>query len=196
MSAIDPAGDVAAAPRTRGLGGRLTTIVVAVLFVGGVGFVIARATFGGGGSAAVVAVGHQAPPISLPNLDGQTVQLSALRGKVVLVNFWATWCPPCQAEMPELQSVYQARQGTGFVILGVDQAESADIVRPYVAQRHFDWTFALDQNTDVSREYGVYGIPESFLVDRQGRIAYIWKGPLTRAGLEQQLAVLGVKATS
>ncbi|HUY98968.1 MAG TPA: TlpA disulfide reductase family protein [Thermomicrobiaceae bacterium] len=195
MTAIEPAdGDAAAPPRPGWNSGRLLTLVVAILFVAGVGFVIARATFGvGSGASGVVAVGHTAPTIVLPGLNGQTVKLSDLRGKVVLVNFWATWCPPCQAEMPELQSVYQARQGGVFVILGVDQAESADIVRPYVDQRHFSWTFALDQNTDVSRAYGVYGIPQSFLVDQQGRIAYIWKGPLSRSELEQQLTLLGVK---
>ena len=195
MTAIDPAdGDAVAPPRVGWNAGRLLTLVVALLFVGGVGFVIFRATFGAGaGSSGVVAVGHAAPDINLPGLDGRTVRLADLHGKVVLVNFWATWCPPCQAEMPELQSVFQGRQSGDFVILGVDQAESADVVRPYVSQRHFAWTFALDQNTDVSRAYGVYGIPESFLVDQQGRITYIWKGPLSRSELEQQLALLGVK---
>lgn len=170
--------------------GRLITLAVVVLLLGA--FVLFWVHSTSGSSSGVVQVGKSATNFSLPGLGSKSVSLANYRGQVVLVNFWATWCVPCKTEMPQLQSVYQADKGAGFTILGVDQAESAGAVQAFVKNHGFDWTFALDQSGDTSRAYGVYAIPESFLIDRSGKVAYIWTSSLTRGSLEQQLASLGI----
>lgn len=180
-----------AAPRPFLTTGRLVTLVVVVLLLGGFGFVWARSMLGDG-SSGVVQTGSRAPDFALPGLDGGQVRLSDYHGQVVLVNFWATWCQPCKVEMPEIQAVHQARSVAGFTVIGVDQGESADQVRSYVTQGGYNWTFALDQSGGVSRTYAVYGIPQSYLIDRDGKVAYMWFGPLTRDSLEHQLARLGI----
>lgn len=170
--------------------GRLITLVVVVLLLGGFALFWVHST--SGSSSGVVRVGKTATNFSLPGMGGKSVSLADYRGQVVLVNFWATWCVPCKTEMPQLQSVYQTDRGAGFTILGVDQAESAGAVQAFVKSHGFTWTFALDQSGDTSRSYGVYAIPESFLIDRNGKVAYIWTSSLTRGSLEQQLASLGI----
>lgn len=136
--------------------------------------------------------GTPAPDFTVPRLGGGTITLADYRGQVVLVNFWATWCPPCRAEMPELEAVYRQHRDAGFVILGVDQAEDEATVRDFVAERGFSWTFALDRDGAVSRDYGALGLPTSVLIDREGRIVYRWSGALTRPDLERRLVALGI----
>lgn len=143
-------------------------------------------------SGANVRVGHAAPDFRLPDLEGNQVSLSDHRGEVVLVNFWATWCPPCRVEMPDMEAVYRAHRDEGFEILGVDQREPKELVEEFVTERGFSWIFLLDEDFDVSREYSATSIPRSILVDRDGTVAHIWTGTLTRAQLEQQLAQLEI----
>ncbi len=173
--------------------GRLLAVAVALVVVGVVSFYVGQASAGGGlGSSAPVAVGQTAPDAALPGLDGGTVRLSDYRGKVVLLNFWATWCPPCQAEMPGLEQVYQARQKDGLVILGLDQQEAKSAVQSFVSQHGYTWTFALDQDGAVAQRYGVSGYPTSVIVDRDGKVAYVHVGALSAGTLESELATLGV----
>lgn len=139
-----------------------------------------------------VRVGQEAPDFTLADLDGNEIALSDHRGDVVLINFWATWCPPCRVEMPDMEAVYRQHSNEGFEILGVDQREPADLVEDYVTERGFSWLFLLDEDFDVSREYSATSIPRSILVDRDGTVAYIWTGTLTRTQLEQQIAELGI----
>ncbi|MDI3340481.1 MAG: TlpA disulfide reductase family protein [Sphaerobacter sp.] len=169
--------------------GRLIALAVVALLVAGAaayGFAFRD------DSPGVVEPGEQAPNFALPGLDGGTVRLSDYRGQVVLVNFWATWCRPCQIEMPEFQAVYDKHRDAGFTILGVNQAESEDLVRPYVEEHAYSWVFALDQTGKASATYGVYSIPQSYLIDRSGKVTYVWLGIVTRESLEQQLAKLGI----
>lgn len=139
-----------------------------------------------------IRVGEQAPNFTLPDLNGNQVALSDYEGQVVLVNFWATWCPPCRVEMPDLEAVYREHGDSGFEILGVDQREPVDLVEDYVEERGFSWVFLLDEDFDVSREYSATSIPRSILVDRDGNVAHIWTGTLTRSQLERQIADLGI----
>lgn len=139
-----------------------------------------------------VAVGREAPDFALPDLDGNEVALSDHRGDVVLINFWATWCPPCRVEMPDMEAVYREHGGDGFEILGVDQREPKELVEEFVSERGFSWVFVLDEDFDVSQEYSATSIPRSILVDRDGTVAHIWTGTLTRSQLEQQLANVGI----
>jgi cytochrome c biogenesis protein CcmG, thiol:disulfide interchange protein DsbE len=139
-----------------------------------------------------VRVGREAPDFTLPDLDGNQIALSDFRGEVVLINFWATWCPPCRVEMPDMEAVYREHKQDGFEILGVDQREPKDLVEEFVTERGFSWIFLLDEDFDVSREYSATSIPRSILVDRDGTVVHIWTGTLSRSTLEHQLAELGI----
>jgi thiol-disulfide isomerase/thioredoxin len=111
---------------------------------------------------------------TLPDLDGKPVKLSDYRGKVVLVNFWATWCPPCRREMPSMERLSQRLKGQPFVILAVNQEEDADQVFIFTAQLDPAPTFPIlfDHDSKVAHAWGVLGLPSSFIVDKQGRVVY------------------------
>ena len=115
-----------------------------------------------------------ASDFTLPDLDGKPVKLSDYRGKVVLVNFWATWCPPCRREMPSMERLSQQLKGQPFVILAVNQQEEADQVFAFTGQLEPAPTFPIlfDRNSTVSHAWNVLGLPASFIVDKQGRVAY------------------------
>ncbi len=151
------------------------------------------ANFSGDASAAGLPAaprpGHPAPDFSLVDLDGKIVKLSDLRGKAVLINFWTTWCPPCRAEMPDIETVYQRYKGQGLMVLGVDVQEEQDAVAKYVQKGGFSWTFLLDQTGDVF--FGKYrgaAFPTSFFVDKDGVVQDVSIGALNEKGLENKLA--------
>ena len=111
---------------------------------------------------------------TLPDLDGKPVKLSAYRGRVVLVNFWATWCPPCRREMPSMERLSLRLKDQPFVILAVNQQEEADQVFAFTGQLDPAPTFPIlfDRNSAVSHAWDVLGLPSSFIVDKQGRVVY------------------------
>jgi len=117
-------------------------------------------------------VGSLAPDFSLPTADGKTVKLSDLRGRVVVVNFFATWCPPCRAETPDLVAASNEFTPRGVVFVGVDAKESAQLVNQFAAARDVAYIIALDSDGKVNERYDVRAIPTTYVVDRQGRIAY------------------------
>ncbi len=115
----------------------------------------------------------QAPDFVLPDLQGKAVRLSQLKGKVVFLNIWATWCPPCRKEMPTMESLYQRFKGMDFVMLAVNQdAEGAKTVIPYLQEGNFTFPVLLDTHGEVGRRYGVTGLPETFIIDREGHIVH------------------------
>lgn len=117
-------------------------------------------------------VGRIAPDFTLAATDGRTFTLSSLRGKPVVINFWATWCPPCRKEMPELEQLWQ-RYGSGeeLVLLGLDQAEDVATIEQFRREvANVTFPILLDRKTDVAREYGVKALPTTFFIDRDGRI--------------------------
>jgi peroxiredoxin len=113
------------------------------------------------------------------------VKLSDYRGQVVLLNTWATWCPPCRAEMPDLETYYQQHQEDGFVVLAVNSQESADIVAGFLEEQDFTFPVLLDPDGVVMRDYRVLGLPTSFFIDRDGVIRGIWSGQLSPARLKE-----------
>ncbi len=115
---------------------------------------------------------------TLPDLDGKPRALSDYLGKVVLVNFWATWCPPCRREMPSLERLSQRLKDRGFVVLAINQMETPDEVFAFTGQLEPSPTFPLlfDRDSAVARAWGVLGLPASFIVDRQGRVVYRMMG--------------------
>jgi peroxiredoxin len=136
-----------------------------------------------------------APDFAVPDLDGQAVRLSAYRGRVVLVNLWATWCPPCREEMPSMERLHQRLKDKGFVLLAVSEDEGgAAGVRAFVEQMKVTFPVLLDPDGEVGRKYEVWGFPESFLLDRGGRVVERvigprdWSSPQQIARIEALLA--------
>jgi len=106
---------------------------------------------------------------SLSDIEGKSWTLSALKGKVVLVNFWATWCPPCRKEMPDLQALYDQFKDKGFVVLAISD-EDLSKVKPFIAQAQYSYPILLDPGRKVNKLFSVEGIPKSFVYDRQGKL--------------------------
>jgi len=114
-----------------------------------------------------------APDFLLPDLQGQVVRLSQLKGKVVLLNVWTTWCPPCRKEMPALEALYRRLKGGDFIMLAASQdVDGQSTVLPYLREGRFTFPVLLDVRGEVGKKYGVTGYPETFIVDRQGNEVY------------------------
>ncbi len=112
-----------------------------------------------------------APDFSLTDLHGRSHRLSNYRGKVVFLNLWATWCPPCREEMPSMEHLYRRLQSESFVMLAVSQDEDpAGSVRPFVEQLRLSFPILLDPDGKVPPKYGVTGYPETFVIDRSGSV--------------------------
>lgn len=130
-------------------------------------------------------IGFLAPDFTLTDVDGETVQLSALRGRPVVLNFWATWCPPCRKEMPALENLWQQYKRGEIIVLGVDEGEKAVTVTQF-ARGVVDTTFPLllDTDREIGTQYGVRAFPSTYFIDADGRIQDIKVGgPLNAASL-------------
>jgi peroxiredoxin len=145
--------------------------------------------------ADTVATGKLASDFALKDLDGHSVSLVSLRGKVVFLNFWATWCAPCLTEMPSMEKLYSAfADRSDFVILAVSQdAKGATVVQPFVRKHGYHFEVLLDPQSKVAESYDVTGVPETFIIDRQGRIvahhlgAFDWAREDVREALRELL---------
>ena len=131
-----------------------------------------------------------APQLELTDLQGNPVSLADERGKLVLVNNWATWCPPCKTEMPELQAYYQAHRSQGFEIIAIESGEPASTVSAFVRQFGVTFQVWLDPHSAALDAFRNWDLPSSYVVDRQGTLRMSWTGPLTRAALEKYLTPL------
>ncbi len=134
-------------------------------------------------------VNFRAPEFELPALTGETVSSESWRGKPVLVNFWATWCPPCRAEMKDIQAVWEQNQ-TRFRIVGVNVAEDRETVAQYIRENKLTFSILLDTETSVARKFQVQGLPTSFFIDRDGIVRHVYLGQMNRAFIEAQLSAL------
>jgi len=113
--------------------------------------------------------GRETADFTLADLNGKNWRLKDLRGSVVLVNFWATWCPPCRKEMPDLETLYQRFGPKGLVVLAISDEEEGK-VRPYIAEHHFSYPTLLDPGRKVSELFYADGIPKSFVFNREGKM--------------------------
>jgi len=151
---------------------------------------IGKALLISGSTQPTVQKGSPAPDFEISYSDGRKVRLSDLRGKPVLVNFWATWCPPCRAEVPEIQRAYEKYKAGGFVVVAVNVQESTSAVAKFMEDFGMTFTVAIDSSGAVGRLYRVSGIPASFFVDRKGIVREIFVGALTAAELDQLYALI------
>ena len=123
-------------------------------------------------------VGSPAPEFQLENLSGATQSLEHYRGKVVLLNFWATWCQPCIKEMPAMQTVHETLQNQGFVVLAINELEDIKKVREHIVEHQHTFDVLLDPDNQVANMYGVVGLPVSVFIDKTGHVRKIVKGGL------------------
>jgi peroxiredoxin len=131
-----------------------------------------------------------APDFDLKTVDGQTVKLSDYRGQVVLLNTWATWCPPCRAEMPQLEAYYREHQDQGFVVVAVNSEESSETVAAFLQSQDFTFPVVLDPEGTVMSRYEVRALPTSFFIDRKGVVRGMWTGQLTPDQLQKIVSPL------
>jgi peroxiredoxin len=135
-----------------------------------------------------------APDFLLPDLQGQVVRLSQLKGKVVMLNVWTTWCPPCRKEMPTMETLYRRMKGGDFIMLAASQdVDGKNTVQPYLQEGSLTFPVVLDVRGEVGKKYGVTGYPETFIIDRQGTIVYHhigyndWSHPTVETALRRLL---------
>ncbi len=110
-----------------------------------------------------------APDFELENLAGESVRLSSLKGNVVFLNFWATWCPPCRAEMPSMQTLFEKFSDEDFEIIAIDLQESKRTVTNFVEERDFTFPVVIDKSGRVGGTYGARSIPTTYLIDKRGK---------------------------
>lgn len=135
--------------------------------------------------------GHRAPDFTLPSLAGEPMTLSDLPGQVVLVNIWATWCPPCRAEMPAIETVYQRYRDQGFTVLAVNQMEPQAAVADFVQELGLTFPIVLDSRGSVSQLYRVQAVPTTFFVGRDGVIRdMLIGGPMSESFIESKVVPL------
>jgi len=126
----------------------------------------------------VPAVGTQVEDFQLVDLEGKAQRLSQYRGKVVLVNFWATWCKPCTTEMPAMQTTYDKLRDKGFVVLAINELEDEAKVREHIKQYGHTFPVLMDRENKVANQFGVFGLPVSVFIDEKGIVREYIKGGL------------------
>lgn len=137
--------------------------------------------------------GFLAPDFTLKTLDGESVTLSDLRGRAVLINFWATWCPPCRAEMPAFQQAYQDYEEQGFMIVAVNATiqDNPEDVAAFIEEYGLNFPIVLDTDGAVNQQYHVLSLPTSFFIDKEGIISeVVIGGPIAEALIRSRIEEL------
>jgi cytochrome c biogenesis protein CcmG, thiol:disulfide interchange protein DsbE len=149
-------------------------------------------SFGQAGAQMVIPprVGAPLGNFTLTDIQGQKVQLSDYQGKVVLVNSWATWCPPCRAEMPTINAYYQAHQPDGFIVLAVNAGDPPASAASFAQSHHLAFPVLLDTDLHLLDGLGIHDFPTSIVVGRDGRVKYIQVGMFTPEALDSAVTPL------
>jgi peroxiredoxin len=126
----------------------------------------------------IIGVGDRAPEVRLQSVDGKTMNLADYRGKVVLVHFWATWCPPCVEEIPTIERFYQQVLGTDIEVLAVSVDDSADALKTFLAKNTVHFPVLRDPGSATAGSYGTFKFPETYVIGRDGIVRYKVIGPM------------------
>lgn len=127
------------------------------------------------------------PDVTATTLEGDTIRLADLRGQPVVLNFWASWCPPCRAEMPEFERVWQTYAERGVVMLGVNTSDQADKARTFLLEAAVSYPHLVDNNGDIARLFSATSLPTTVFIDREGRMVSRRVGALNAQTLAQQI---------
>jgi cytochrome c biogenesis protein CcmG, thiol:disulfide interchange protein DsbE len=141
-------------------------------------------------SVVPVKVNFNAPEITLADLKGQPISLAAYRGKVVLVNNWATWCPPCKEEMPDLEAFYEAHQSQDFELIGIEAGDPTNEVSTFVKQYGLSFPIWLDPEGKALDAFQNQALPSSYVIDKNGTVRLAWSGAISREMLEKYVVPL------
>lgn len=173
---------------TRSKMGRAITVGVLLLSVIGIIFSLANFTRDDNKE---LRVGQLAPNFTLKELDGKQLSLSDLKGKVVLLNFWGSWCDPCKREMPDLEQAYQNWKEKGVVVFGVNIGESKITAKAFADRLGITFPIVLDSDRNVTLNmYKIGPIPTSFFIDKKGNIQQIYTGPMSLQYIEDKIQAL------
>lgn len=167
---------------------RVLSTLGSLLILGVLAALVISAVWNSGGPTA--AVGHPAPNFNLAGIDSDNIQLEDFEGQVVMLNFWATWCEPCRAEMPAMQRVYERYRDEGFVILAINFLETEGQVKRFLESVGATFPVAYDITGGVSDMYLVRGFPTSVFIDRDGIVHSHFSTELTEEAIEQQVKAL------
>ncbi len=162
---------------------RVLTTVAVVGFLALLGWGLARAQEGPKGSGL-------APDFTLETFDGETITLSELRGQVVVINFWASWCPPCREEAAYLEATWRVYKDLGVVFIGVDYVDTDEEALAYIEEFDITYPNGPDLGTRISQAYRIQGVPETFFVGKDGNLRGVKIGPLVPPELEDRLTSL------
>src|SRR6266540_2381591 len=139
-------------------------------------------------TAIPVEVNYPAPDLRLNDLRGKPVSVKDYLGKVTLVNMWATWCPPCKAEMPTLEAFYKKYKDDGFMIVGINDGEAPHVVASFVQDFGLTFPIWLDQQYLSEKAFKTINLPSSFVIDRNGTIRLMWIGAISKEALENYVS--------
>jgi cytochrome c biogenesis protein CcmG, thiol:disulfide interchange protein DsbE len=170
--------------------GRRHLVVAAILPLILLGLLGAMLVARGGAGASPTAIGSVAPDFELVDLDGNPVQLSALRGRPVIVNFWASWCVPCADEFPLLRNAHERHADEGLVVVGIVYQDRSQAAGDFMDRHDARWIAAADPEGRVAERYAVLGPPETFLIGRDGRIEARALGQFTADWLDTKVAAI------
>lgn len=132
-------------------------------------------------------IGEPAPDFSFTMPDGSEMKLSDYRGQKVIINFWASWCAPCKAEMPDIQRVYDAHREDGLVVLAVNREEDLATIQQFVAEVGISFPVVANMDGDISQQYGALGLPTTFFINTDGTVSSFRKGIMDEAFILEQL---------
>ena len=181
-------------PRAGALRNILATIAVGLVIVGLVWFFdrpnaagVQAITLSASPTGPAPRLEREAPDFSVRTLGGEDVKLSDFRGRPVWINFWATWCPPCRAEAPDIQEVYEAHESEGLVVLAISIGESTNTVADYIKRTGMTVTVGIDEGTNVAAQYRIVGIPTHFFIDREGVLREWRIGSMSKKTMESKV---------
>jgi cytochrome c biogenesis protein CcmG/thiol:disulfide interchange protein DsbE len=132
-------------------------------------------------------IGTQAPAFAVADLDGNPLRLADLRGRPVIVNFWASWCGPCVDEFPLLREAAAAHEADGLAVVGIVFRDNSEAARRFMARMGAGWPAAMDPGEEIAQDYGIYGPPETFFIDAEGVVVARQFGALSRDDLDRHV---------